>query len=108
MNWTVMGLPSPWSESKQMFNNDCLTCHTAIRTKRHAVNYLKPEAIEAAAKGNGDVCFGCHGGRAWYRISYPYARHPWPDMAPDTPDWARLRPTESEARFRLPMSAKTK
>ncbi len=108
MNWTVMGLPSAWPESKQMFNNDCLTCHVAIRTKRHAVSYLKPEAIEAAAKGNGDVCFGCHGGRAWYRITYPYPRHSWEGMAPEVPDWAKNRPTESEVRFLIPKGADKK
>lgn len=108
MNWSVMGLPSAWPESKAIFQNDCLTCHAAIRTKRHAVTYLKPEAIEAAAKGNGDVCFGCHGGRSWYRINYPYPRHAWEGMAPEVPDWAKGRPTESEARFLIPKGADKK
>ena len=99
MNAAVMGLPGPWRETREMFQNDCLTCHVAIRTNRHQVSYLRPEAIEAAAKGNGDVCYGCHGGRAWYRITYPYPRHAWPGMAEETPDWAKGRPTESEARF---------
>ena len=97
----LMGLPSPWSESKEMFGNNCLTCHAAIRTKRHQVTYLKADAIEAAGAKNGDVCYGCHGGRSWYRISYPYPRHAWEGMAPEVPDWAKDRPTESEARFRL-------
>ena len=34
-------------------------------------------------------------------ISYPYPRHAWPGMPPEVPDWAKDRPTESEARFRL-------
>lgn len=101
MNIQVMGLPSPWHESKEMFGNSCLTCHAAIRTKRHQVNYLKAEAIEAAGAKNADTCYGCHGGRSWYRIAYPYPRHAWEGMAPDVPEWAKDRPTESEARFRL-------
>jgi len=101
MNIHVMGLPSPWHESKDMFGNSCLTCHAAIRTTRHQVNYLKAEAIEAAGAKNADSCYGCHGGRSWYRIAYPYPRHAWDGMAPDMPDWAKDRPTESEARFRM-------
>lgn len=101
MNIQVMGLPSPWHESKEMFGNSCLTCHAAIRTQRHQVNYLKAEAIEAAGAKNADSCYGCHGGRSWYRIAYPYPRHAWEGMAPDVPEWAKDRPTESEARFRL-------
>lgn len=101
MNIQVMGLPSPWHESKEMFGNSCLTCHAAIRTQRHQVNYLKAEAIEAAGAKNADTCYGCHGGRSWYRIAYPYPRHVWDGMAPEVPDWAKDRPTESEARFRL-------
>ena len=101
MNIQVMGLPSPWHESKDMFGNSCLTCHAAIRTTRHQVNYLKAEAIEAAGARNADTCYGCHGGRSWYRIAYPYPRHAWNGMAPEVPDWAKDRPTESEARFRM-------
>lgn len=103
MNIQVMGLPSPWHESKEMFGNSCLTCHAAIRTKRHQVTYLKAAAIEAAGAKNADTCYGCHGGRSWYRISYPYPRHAWEGMAPEVPDWAKDRPTESEARFLLPV-----
>ena len=105
MNTAVMGLPGPWRETREMFQNDCLTCHAAIRTTRHQVSYLKPDAIEAAGKGNGDVCYGCHGGRAWYRITYPYPRHAWPGMAEETPDWAKGRPTQSEARFQIGTTA---
>ncbi|WP_144375287.1 hypothetical protein [Thiolapillus brandeum] len=96
-----MGLPSHWNESRDMFQDNCLVCHAGIRTNRHKVNFLNPEAIEAAAQGNADVCFGCHGGRQWYRISYPYPRHPWPGMAKEVPDWAKDRPTESPERFRI-------
>lgn len=102
MNVSVMGLPSPWPESKGMFGNSCLTCHAAIRTNRHQVSYLKAEAIEAAGQKNADTCYGCHGGRAWYRLDYPYPRHAWEGMVPAVPDWAKDRPTESEARFRFP------
>lgn len=102
MNWQIMGLPGPWHESKQAMGNNCLTCHAAFRTVRHQVNYLNAPAIEADGAQNADLCHGCHGGRAWYRISYPYPRHAWPGMQPEVPDWAKGRPTESEPRFRLP------
>jgi hypothetical protein len=111
MNWPVMtGLTGPWHQVKDTFQNNCVSCHSAIRTNRHQVNYLNAEAIEKAGavdKTGGDVCYGCHGGRPWYRISYPYARNPWPAMPEGTPEWARLRPRHSEARF-LIQSATTK
>lgn len=107
MNWKVMGLPSPWHESKTMFQNNCLMCHAAIRTNRHQVSYLKADAIEAAGEANADACYGCHGGRAWYRSHYPYPRHPWPGMAEEIPNWAKGRPTLSEARFQIAVPAKT-
>jgi nitrate/TMAO reductase-like tetraheme cytochrome c subunit len=106
MAWQIMGLPGPWHESGENFANNCLTCHSAIRSKRHQVSYLDAAAIEKAAQEKGgDVCYGCHGGRAWYRIPYPYPRHAWDGMAPDTPDWAKDRPTESEARFLIRAAA---
>ena len=97
--YQVMGLPSPWQESREMFQDNCLLCHSNIRTHRHDVNFLKADAIEAAGAENSDVCFGCHGGRQWYRISYPYPRHEWEGMAEEIPEWAKNRPTESEKRF---------
>ena len=106
MNWQAMGLPSPWKESKAMFQNNCLICHAGIRTNRHNVNYLNAAKIEELGAKTGDTCYGCHGGRAWYRIAYPYARNAWEGMAPDVPDWAKGRPTQSEARFRIEKSAK--
>jgi hypothetical protein len=102
MNWPVMGLPGPWPQYKQDFQNNCVrACHFFQRTVRHQVNYLNAKAIEQlAVKPNGaDVCYGCHGGRAWYRVIYPYSRHPWPNMPPEMPAWAKNRPTQSEARF---------
>jgi hypothetical protein len=104
----IMGLPGEWPDIKEAMQNDCLTCHAAFRTNRHNVDYLNAAAIEEAAKAGqptktgGDVCYGCHGGRAWYRIAYPYPRHAWPNMAPDTPEWAKDRPQQSEARFLKP------
>lgn len=96
---SIMGLPpGDWRETGKVFNFNCLTCHAAIRTTRHQVNFLKPEAIEEAGKADSDVCFGCHGGRSWYRIAYPYPRHAWPGSSA-VPEWAKDRPTESEARF---------
>lgn len=101
MNTPVMGLPEPWPKSKAMFQDNCLLCHAAIRTTRHQVNYLNAEAIEAAGAKSADSCYGCHGGRAWYRTNFPYPRHAWTGMDPAVPDWAAKRPTESEPRFRL-------
>ncbi len=106
MNTAIMGLPAPWPESKAAVGDSCLTCHAAIRTRRHQVTYLNAEAIEAAGQNNADTCYGCHGGRAWYRLSYPYPRHAWAGMPADVPDWAKDRPTESEARFQLPATAR--
>ncbi len=99
-NWQVMtGLTADWTETGELFGNNCMACHAAFRTVRHQVNFLKPEAIEKEGMTNGDVCYGCHGGRSWYRISYPYPRHTWPGMAPQVPDWAKDRPASSESRF---------
>lgn len=95
----LMGLPGQWEEHKATFGNNCLTCHAAIRTRRHEVTYLNPAAIEQAGKEGADACHGCHGGRSWYRISYPYARTPWPEMPAEVPEWAKDRPKQSEARF---------
>ena len=96
----LMGVPGPWPDNAKIFGDSCLTCHVAIRTNRHQVNFLNAEIIEEAAKQNSDVCYGCHGGRAWYRISYPYPRHTWPGAAEQVPDWAKERPTTSNPRFR--------
>jgi hypothetical protein len=105
-NATIMGVPpGDWRESGAAFAFDCMICHANIRTNRHQVNFLKPDAIEALAKEDKDVCFGCHGGRAWYRIEFPYPRHPWPNAGSVVPDWAKDRPTESEARFLVGMKA---
>lgn len=103
--YTVMGLPGDWESASAAFGDNCLLCHAAIRTTRHQVNYLKPEAIEAAAKENNEVCYGCHGARSWYRISYPYARNPWPGMATEVPAWAKDRPTSSHPRFLNPQDS---
>jgi ferredoxin len=103
--YEIMGLPGTWEETRESMGNSCLTCHVAIRTNRHQVTYLNAEAIETAAEKNPDVCFGCHGGRKWYRIAYPYSRHPWPGQAEEVPDWAKDRPTESEPRFQLKQTA---
>lgn len=98
-NYQVMGVPGEWAEHGELFANNCLTCHAVIRTTRHRVNFLKPDAIEEAATKQQDVCYGCHGGRSWYRISYPYPRHGWPGDGGAVPDWAKDRPTSSNPRF---------
>ncbi len=96
-----MGLTSHWNTSRKLFQNNCLLCHERIRTNRHQVNFLKAKEIETAGKKDSDICFGCHGGRQWYRISYPYPRHEWTGMAKEIPGWAKDRPTESNPRFQL-------
>jgi hypothetical protein len=98
-DYQIMGLPGPWTEVSETFGESCLTCHVAFRTHRHQVNFLNAEGIEQAGQEDADVCFGCHGGRAWYRIAFPYPRHSWPGIAEQVPDWAKDRPTASEARF---------
>jgi hypothetical protein len=105
-NAVVMGVPpGDWRDVGAMFNFNCMTCHVAIRTARHEVNFLKPKAIEEAGQADPDVCFGCHGGRAWYRIPFPYARHTWPGSGDAVPEWAKERPTKSEPRFLTGASA---
>jgi hypothetical protein len=101
-NYQVMGIPGSWTEHGKIFGDNCLTCHVAIRTNRHQVNFLRPAAIEEAGKQSSDACYGCHGGRAWYRIDYPYPRHSWPGDGGAVPDWAKDRPTGSDPRFALP------
>lgn len=98
-NYAVMGVPGKWSEHGKLFGDNCMTCHQAIRTRRHEVDFLKPEAIEEAGRQSSDACYGCHGGRAWYRIHYPYARNTWPGAGELVPDWAKDRPTRSDPRF---------
>jgi len=102
INDKIMGLPGSWHEIRDIMGNNCLLCHAGIRTNRHQVNYLNAQAIEKAGQKNADACYGCHGGRAWYRISYPYPRHQWPGQSDYVPDWAKDRPTESESRFIKP------
>lgn len=106
--YEIMELPGPWHEVRESMEsedakNGCLAaCHQdAFRTNRHQVTYLNASRIEEIAKESSDVCFGCHGGRSWYRISYPYPRNPWPDMDAEVPEWAKDRPTQSEARYRI-------
>lgn len=103
-----MGLPGPWHEARESFETDgvkngCLgACHgETFRLNRHQVTYLDGKRIEELAQESSDVCLGCHGGRAWYRNSFPYPRNPWPGMDPATPDWAKERPTQSEDRYRI-------
>lgn len=100
-DWKVMaGLAGDWLEVRNQFQNDCVTCHQEYRTVRHQLNFLNAEAIEEAGKESSDSCYGCHGGRAWYAIPYPYVRRPWLERMPEVdPDWARGRPTEYEERF---------
>jgi len=89
--------------------NGCLTCHGefGFRTNRHNVTYLNARTIEDLATADSDTCYGCHGGRQWYRVSYPYPRHPWPDMDEETPEWAQGRPTTSDPEYQRPEPARS-
>ena len=109
--WENMeGLTGPWHEIRADYEfepgiNGCMTCHEDLfRTVRHQVTYLHAEKIEELAAESSDVCYGCHGGRSWYRISYPFPRHAWPDMPEETPEWAADRPTQSDPRYRLDLN----
>jgi hypothetical protein len=108
----MTGLEGPWHKVRKDLEdpedpdnrNGCLTCHReTFRTVRHQVTYLKPENIEKLAeKGSSDVCYGCHGGRRWYRNGYPYPRHKWPgmeDVVEGVPVWAYGRPMQSDPRY---------
>lgn len=101
------GLEGTWEELRvdledEETKNGCMTCHEEIfRTVRHQVTYLNTDAIESLARESSDVCFGCHGGRAWYQTTFPYPRHPWPDMPEETPEWATDRPTGSDPRYAI-------
>ena len=107
----IMGIDGPWSEVRDDYEdeqtpNGCLVCHEeTFRTVRHEVTYLKAASIEKAAQSSSDVCLGCHGGRQWYRIAYPYPRHPWPYMDEETPEWAKDRPTVSDSRYQFKPSS---
>ncbi len=93
------GVTGDWPETRDMFQNNCLLCHVATRTNRHNVNFLNAKAIEEEGRKDGDSCYGCHGGRAWYRINYPYPRNAWSGMPKEVPVWAKDRPVKSEKRF---------
>ncbi len=74
----IMGLGDPWHgdargpRRRPTTPNGCLGCHAEqFRTVRHQTTYLKAANIEKLAKTSSDVCYGCHGGRAWYRIVLP-------------------------------------
>ena len=95
----MLGMAKSWEESRDVFDNDCTVCHSLFRTNAHNVNYLNKEAIEQAGVENGGACYGCHGGRSWYAIAYPYPRNAWPGMPIVVPEWAKERPTTSQARF---------
>ena len=99
----AMGLEGPWHTIRadletEPGSNGCLTCHSeTFRTNRHLVDFLNAGNIEALARvGSSDACYGCHGGRKWYRNSFPYPRNPWPGMDTAVPEWAAGRPTASD------------
>ncbi|WP_052171823.1 c-type cytochrome [Paracoccus sanguinis] len=115
----IMGLGGPWPEVRADMEdptsddptlaNGCLSCHAeTFRTNRHNVTYLNAASIEDLAQAGSDTCYGCHGGRAWFRTSYPYPRTAWPGMDTETvPDWALGRQTRSDVAWRMPDSDPT-
>lgn len=48
---------------------DCLACHNAetLRNVVKKVDYLQADKIVAQGQDNAALCYGCHGGRAWYQ-----------------------------------------
>lgn len=101
-NYQVMaGLADEWEVEREKFKNDCVTCHLESRTKRHKLNFLQEKGIEELGKSDPESCYQCHGGKAWYAISYPYVRRPWLRRMPGIPPaWAADRPEEYDKRFR--------
>jgi hypothetical protein len=96
----MAGLAGDWPEVREQFNNDCVTCHQEYRTVRHEVSFLKKDEIEVAGIEDSDSCYGCHGGRAWYAIPYPYVRRPWLRRMPAaTPESAAGRADGYDPRF---------
>lgn len=96
----MSGLSGDWPQVKETFKNDCITCHKEFRTRRHEVNFLNAKQIEIAGLENNDSCYGCHGGRSWYAIPYPYVRRPWLERMPGKPpEWAVGRAQEYPKRF---------
>ncbi|MCG7947031.1 MAG: cytochrome c3 family protein [Candidatus Thiodiazotropha taylori] len=96
----MSGLSGDWPEVAAKFENDCVTCHKEYRTVRHKLNFLNEYEIENLQANESDLCYGCHGGRAWYAIPYPYVRRPWLQRMPGAlPEWAKNRPTKYDARF---------
>ncbi|MBL3591226.1 MAG: hypothetical protein JMN24_15755 [gamma proteobacterium endosymbiont of Lamellibrachia anaximandri] len=96
----MAGLTGDWAEVADTFNGDCVTCHKEFRTKRHKLNFLNEKEIEKAGEEDSNTCYGCHGGRAWYAIAYPYVRRAWLKRMPGAlPEWAKDRPTEYTKRF---------
>ena len=110
----IMGIGAPWPEARLDIEdeetvNGCLMCHGdgdfGFRTNRHNVTYLNALNIEMTAHQKSDTCYGCHGGRQWYQITYPYPRHPWADMDEEVPEWATGRPTSSKPEYQRPETA---
>lgn len=58
-----------WIETRHEFDNTCLVCHRGDAAKRHNHPLLNKESILQLSKTEPDVCYGCHGGRAWYAVS---------------------------------------
>ncbi len=96
----MAGLAGDWPEIRDQFENDCVTCHKEFRTVRHQLNFLNAEGIDQAGEESSDSCYGCHGGRSWYAIPYPYVRRPWLERMPGVaPEWAKGRPEAYDERF---------
>ena len=93
--------PRPYDPIRVISDDQVEAIHAAALKllSEQGMRVLNARAIEEAGAKNGDICFGCHGGRAWYRTHFPYPRHAWQGMPAEIPDWAKGRPTASDVRF---------
>lgn len=75
-----------WTQARGEFAGNCLVCHQADAARRHRSPLLERAAIERLGARSGDVCYGCHGGRAWYAVSAGAIRGaPFDLMSPAPP-----------------------
>ena len=81
----------PWEQARAYFDGNCMVCHAADVGRRHASPLLVREAIERLGRNAGDVCYGCHGGRAWYAVSAAAIRGRPGDLRVEAQAAERLR-----------------
>jgi hypothetical protein len=57
-----------WEVACDEFDNTCLVCHRGDAARNHGHPLLDREGILKRVQQDPDVCYGCHGGRAWYAV----------------------------------------